>query len=234
MYKLLILIIPIILGGCKFETDKVEQIENITIYNGDIPDNIDSYKSLKKVFFELNCKGVVPHSVFEDKAINYLKFNDGNLTGFDCKYFKSLDTLILSRNKIDIVMNINEDTVLKYIDFSGNRIQLIDFNVFKYNKSISYIDLSYNFLKEFPCSLIEIKSLKVLNLSTNRISQIPKEISNFSGLVELNISNNLITDLPDEIFSLKNLRVLKVDRNYLSHDKIDILKSKMPLLEIVY
>lgn len=208
--------------------------EYLTVYKGEVPENFSSFSKLKKVRFESNSFGMLLFSSFEKLPIRYFSFTDGNLTGFDCKYFKTLDTLILSRNKIDIVININKNTDLKYIDLSGNRIQKFDFDVFEDNQYISYIDLSFNFLKKFPCPETEDYTIKKYNLSTNRIAEIPYEICNFTVLEELDISNNLISSFPEEFYSLKNLRVLNIGRNNFNKIEIDILQSKMPLLKIVY
>lgn len=87
------------------------------------------------------------------------------------------------------------------------------FEAFFQNMPITYLDISYLELKNFPQWILMLKNLEHLDLSKNQIKDIPKSISNLAKLEELNMEDNQIEVLPEEIGQLKNLERLVLDYN---------------------
>ncbi len=77
-------------------------------------------------------------------------------------------------------------------------------------KSLSYLDLSYNNLSEFPECITEILPLKKLELAGNEIKSIPESISKLCNLEILDLSYNDLTELPDSLSLLTNLKELNL------------------------
>ncbi|WJX38772.1 hypothetical protein P8452_26398 [Trifolium repens] len=109
--------------------------------------------------------------------------------------------------------------------------------------NISYIDLSFNFLKgQIPKSLLSLRKLETLKLSNNELNgsipdwlgqhgnlkylslaenlfhgSIPSSLGNLSSLVDLNVGSNFMTgNIPTTIGKLFNLKSLFIGGNSLS------------------
>ncbi|HVF69789.1 MAG TPA: leucine-rich repeat domain-containing protein, partial [Xanthomonadales bacterium] len=82
-------------------------------------------------------------------------------------------------------------------------------------KSIEYLDLTDNSLKELAAGVYQLQKLKILNLSYNKISLVKPEIGSLVNLQALRLDNNLLTSIP-YLGNLKNLETLNLSNNSLT------------------
>ncbi|MFX1552849.1 MAG: leucine-rich repeat domain-containing protein [Promethearchaeota archaeon] len=92
------------------------------------------------------------------------------------------------------------------------------------NRSIEYLDLSYNKITKLP-DFSYFKSLKTLNLKTNRLRNLPESIGLVKTLENLNLRNNMLTHLPSSISSLSSLKSLDLHGNKLTSIEINLSAS---------
>jgi hypothetical protein len=76
----------------------------------------------------------------------------------------------------------------------------------------------FNFVHSFeiPDSIVDLKSLKYLDLSSNKLRDIPESINSLTSLEQLDLSHNKIREIPESINVLTSLKYLDI-----SHNKID-------------
>ena len=83
-------------------------------------------------------------------------------------------------------------------------------------RSLVYLNLSFNSFEEFPQALFSCKMLKVLKLRDNPISEIPAEIKELSRPKILMLSFCKIEKIPKEFCALPALVYCDLSYNYLS------------------
>ncbi|XP_076859134.1 toll-like receptor 9 isoform X2 [Brachyhypopomus gauderio] len=140
----------------------------------------------------------------------------------------SLEVLSLANNNIGIrISNILNSKSLKYLFFSGNRLDIMWDNrgdqyvhFFQGLTSLTFLDISDNQLISFsPEALVNLPlSIRVLRLDSNLLNYFPwSNISVLSHLCYLNLSGNHLSALPDSTvyFGLK-LTSLDLSHNRLS------------------
>ena len=82
-------------------------------------------------------------------------------------------------------------------------------------KSLQYLDLSNNSLRDLPISMRECILLTTLKLGSNKFSHFPEVILKMN-LVEIEIDHNFLKDLPLEIEALQSLTVFICCNNVLT------------------
>ena len=144
-------------------------------------------------------------------------------------YAPSLRTLILSHNKFKDVLptGLSLPSRLTYLDISHNLLQTEPLNplpnsliniVYSFNSftNLSYLDLSFNNLKEFEkIDFYELRNLVTVKLNNNELNgELPERIATVSSLSLFNISDNRFRGtLPSQIGSMRSLQTFIASKN---------------------
>lgn len=85
-------------------------------------------------------------------------------------------------------------------------------------KHLNFLNLSYQYIREIPQEIKNLRSLEILNLSHNRIRSngIPLEVNTLSNLKRLHLDHNLLTRFPGTIGNFKSLKILNLSNNKLT------------------
>ncbi|RYP34624.1 hypothetical protein DL767_004184 [Monosporascus sp. MG133] len=121
-------------------------------------------------------------------------------------------------------------TGLLKLNLSNNRLKSLpqDFNAFR---SLRSLNISSNFLEDFPSFLCDLDGLVDIDVSFNSIGSLPESIGNLRSLEKFVMTNNrLAGSLPSTLGQLSNLRELDLKFNTLT--AIDVV-SEIPKLEIL-
>lgn len=140
-------------------------------------------------------------------GMNHTKLSDlsitgGNISGLTRNFFSSLKNL-------------------QSLDFSSNRITLVDPTTFTDLKLLDTLNLGRNQISDMPSNLFQGLKLNYLNLEDNKIIVLKSEVfSNLADLRRLSLASNQIKVIPSNTFnSLTKLTELNLDGNLLT--KID-------------
>uniref|UniRef100_A0A674IQ98 TIR domain-containing protein n=1 Tax=Terrapene triunguis TaxID=2587831 RepID=A0A674IQ98_9SAUR len=143
----------------------------------------------------------------------------------------SLETLIFSRNRLDIMWMSGRNT---YLEFFAKlpKLTLLDIS-FNNWTSFQNLSIAYNNLYDFPWDKTErLKSLEFLDLSNNALEMLVTDgdfsrmnLTKLTNLTTLNLSYNKIRSLHKEFFSnVSSLHFLN-----LNHNKIKMIdESSFP------
>jgi Leucine-rich repeat (LRR) protein len=124
--------------------------------------------------------------------------------------------LDLSNNYLDIMEpSIMTFVTLTYIDFSYNRIREIPFLIGNLRELIT-LKVDGNLLTELPTSMGFIESLEILTVADNAITALPLEFGNFPALAELNLAGNQMVDLLPELCNVTTLTTINLARNKIT------------------
>ncbi|KAL0185583.1 hypothetical protein M9458_017253 [Cirrhinus mrigala] len=140
-------------------------------------------------------------------------------------HLTSLTILSLANNHIGLrISNILTSTSLKYLDFSGNRLDIMwdsrrdqYLHFFQGLTNLTQLDISENQLKSLPPEVIVNlpPSLQVLRVDSNMLTYFPwGNVSVLKQLCHLNLSSNMLSFLPSMRFEL---RLVSLD---LSHNRL--------------
>lgn len=94
-------------------------------------------------------------------------------------------------------------------------------------KSLKVLDLSKNYIKQFPVEILNLKLLEELYIEDNKIESIPKNIENLKNLKYLYLGCNPFEYFPKEVYALKSLKELSINGKGIE----DLLNMKI-MLEI--
>ena len=106
-----------------------------------------------------------------------------------CTLEDGISQIYLDRNKIE--------------DISGSENNLIVLQ-----DNLTFLDLSFNFLRDIPDSFSKLSQLKELNLASNRLEILPKCLFQLKNLEILHLGRGEYSEIPDEMSNLQNLRYL--------------------------
>lgn len=164
------------------------------------------------------------------RFIRSLNISDLGLTSlskinFSKNYGKNFRTLLASHNNLmKLEAGLLDNAIhLTEVDFSFNKIILIDSTAFTYSNALESLDLSSNYVSQFEEKTFDhLQNLKILILRNNSVGRI--DSSKFSGLkslTNLDLSYNTITQLNASVFDEHLLTILN-----LSHNKIIEISSR--------
>jgi len=105
---------------------------------------------------------------------------------------------------------------LTYLDVSNNRLEEIDHAELGRLRGLLKLTLANNRLKSLPEEFGAFRSLRTLNLSSNFLDQFPAFLCELEALVDIDVSFNSIASLPDQVGNLKNLEKFVMTNNRLS------------------
>ncbi len=146
----------------------------------------------------------------------------GSLEAKECIYLKQQGEMWLNCSHlglVDVPQSVSEDTT--ELTLSHNLISRIQSNAFWNQKSLKYLDISFNRIDQLSVLSFEgLLNLQTLNISNNHLSTItsfPKGVFKpLKSLLELDIRYNPKTrrgldDYPDQVGELVSLNILRLD-----------------------
>ncbi|KAI9651092.1 hypothetical protein NHQ30_001129 [Ciborinia camelliae] len=104
---------------------------------------------------------------------------------------------------------------LTILDVSNNRLEQLDHAELSRLQGLISLKLANNRLKSLPSYFGLFRSMRTLNISSNFLEEFPEFLCNMSGLVDIDMSFNGISDLPIEIGKLTNLERFVITNNRL-------------------
>ncbi|GAB6024241.1 TOLL-like receptor [Chamberlinius hualienensis] len=133
---------------------------------------------------------------FNLEKVKILKLDDNRLKQIPISFhLKSLDTLNMTNNAITSIDNIRHYPMLYLIDFSYNKIRMIELNLFdefKHSNISLYVD--HNQITNVSLSDVIKSKIKILDLSYNQLTEIDFH-SIPPNLAYLLLKGNLFTKL---------------------------------------
>jgi Leucine-rich repeat (LRR) protein len=169
--------------------------------------------------------------------IREIDLSENPIIGFSgLKFNPNLERLYLSGCKLKVLpKELIELKKLLVLDISFNKIQ--NYSEFSKISTLRELNLSSCDLKILPDDLKYLKNLKILlldkNLGLNTNTVIEFLIKEIPELEELSIANCGVEKIPESIVSLSNLKSLNITGNMLSKEKIEQLKSLLPMCKII-
>jgi Leucine-rich repeat (LRR) protein len=138
------------------------------------------------------------------------------------------------------------------LDLSNHNLKAIPDSVLK-KTNLTYLDLGNgatyyptgtvlfddnpNRISELPENIGDLVNLKILLLNANRLTILPNSITKLSKLevldLSLNTDLNVIKEL-DKIEKLTNLRVLKIVYTQIDSNNLELVKSLLPNVKIIF
>lgn len=176
-----------------------------------VPQQLQKLFKLKKLNFADNKFEYMPHAVTKLTSLTSLDMSQNRLHSLQLEVQKlcKLQVLNLQQN---MLQNIPEITSLVYLNISDNRLENLHLSQ---NKSLRYLDASFNALQIMPMGIYNQKFLEVLRLKSNYIDYISQDIVLLQNLKYLDISHNLLQTLPQMIYHLDNLTRFDIEGNPL-------------------
>ncbi|MGV6830555.1 MAG: leucine-rich repeat domain-containing protein [bacterium] len=149
-----------------------------------------------------------------------------------CK-LKNLKVLGLQQTSINNYSFLNHLENLESVDISGNFLTEYPLELCSL-ENLLYLDIStYNKFTAIPSCIEKNKKLRVLRAHFNEISNIPEEIGFLENLEQLIIGGNNIKIIPDSIYNLTKLRELDIFKNNIR--EVDFRKlSKLEDLDEIF
>lgn len=99
-------------------------------------------------------------------------------------------------------------------------------------KSITYLDMSCEFIKSIPPEISLLTNLSDFNVYDNELRSVPSEICLLTGLEKLFLHNNRLNTLPIELSRLTNL--VRLDLDYNDLESIPSELSSLTKLHTLY
>lgn len=177
-----------------------------------------------------NCKNCIKEENILDtiNALNvrslYIMKNPNVHDVYGVKYFKNLDTLVISETSISTLPKL--PSRLKLLDCSGNKLVNINEDIIPFSVLNLYLDR--NFLKELPDLN---NAIRTLSISSNRDLEIPMKFPD--SLRELVLSgiviDSRIFDLPSkvEVLYLSNCQLKGIPKLPQSIKELYISKNQI-------
>jgi len=217
--------------------NKITSLEISTDYIKGIPDFIFSKSNLKKLALQyVKLKQADIDGIASMKNLDELSLVNCNTKKLNLDNLKNLSNLtgLTLRYSVDEMPSFVESlTNLKKFIFNIDDSTFILPHYLSKLKNLEYLDLSSNFLEEFPKDILDLKSLEHLYLNGNYlIRSIPDEIVNLENLKSLNLEDIEFKTFPEKILELKKLEYLNLNSIGLQSipDEIGNLKNLNELL----
>ncbi|KAH8676841.1 adenylate cyclase [Tricladium varicosporioides] len=199
--------IPIALYSKASEIISLNLSRNLSL---DLPkDFIQSCQNLRDIKFINNEAWKLPLSLSRASRLTILDVSNNRLEQLEHAELSRLSGLIS-------------------LKLANNRLRALP-SYFGCFKSLRTLNVSSNFLEEFPAFLCELEGLVDLDMSFNGISNLPDDIGRLRNLERLVITNNRLNgSLPSNFSQLVNLR--EVDIRYNTLSSIDVI-ARLPKVE---
>ncbi|GJR06422.1 plant intracellular Ras-group-related LRR protein 6 isoform X1 [Tanacetum coccineum] len=187
---------------------------------------------------------VVPPQVWETSDITKVDLSKNSIETLpnELSSCTSLETLILSRNKIKewpsavleslhklVCLNLDNNSLkqipstgfqaaskLQILDLSNNASCLPEYPAFSCLLELQELYLRRMQISEVRADILSLPKLRILDMSQNSLQSIPVGFKDAKSLQELRLSDNNISTLPPELGLLEpSLQVLQLDGNPL-------------------
>lgn len=208
---------------------KIEEIEFTESFMDSFPAEIMRIKSLRKLSI---IDALFTYVNFDElKELNKLYYLDlSNNTINKCENFdnfqlKTLLTLNMSGNRLSVL----DDQVfsafpnLLWLSLAYNNITEITNDAFSKTVNVTYLDLSHNKIKTLNNSLMTLRQLQDLHLDNNHIKVLKENDFPFRQLKSLTLNHNNIEEMDYnvffELFELKSIN--------LSYNIIESIETQM-------
>ncbi|CAF0872933.1 unnamed protein product [Rotaria sordida] len=117
-----------------------------------------------------------------------------------------LEILTASNNHLTTLPDqIRQLQNLQSCHLSNNKIEEMPLCLCYLSKSLLFLDLSYNYLRQLPSSIHNLKQLRTLLLLGNHIKILPDAICQLLKLETLWLGDNKLKELPKNFSQLKHL-----------------------------
>lgn len=199
--------IPIVLYSKATEIQGINLSRNLSL---DLPkDFIQSCINLHDIKYVSNEAWKLPLSISRAANLHILDVSNNRL--------EQLEHAELDRLKLLTSLKLANNRLTRLPEHFGN------FHMLR------VLNISSNFLEEFPGFLCRLTSLVDLDMSFNAISELPDHIGDLVNLERFSITNNRLRgSLPDDFAKLKKLNY--VDIRYNALQSIDVIAS-LPSIE---
>lgn len=199
--------IPIALYSKATEIQGINLSRNLSL---DLPkDFIQSCVNLHDIKYVSNEAWKLPLSISRAANLHILDVSNNRL--------EQLEHAELDRLKLLTSLKLANNRLTRLPDHFGN------FHMLR------VLNISSNFLEEFPAFLCRLRSLVDLDMSFNAISELPESIGDLENLERLSITNNRLRgSLPENFGKLRKLNY--VDIRYNALQSIDVIAS-LPSIE---
>ncbi|XP_071055401.1 protein artichoke-like [Onthophagus taurus] len=196
---------------------KMEQLEYLNLEGNYLESLTDfsQYKNLKYINLRGNKLRILGDNIFSNNhKLSLLNLNNNQLININLNALSTTE-LDLSNNQIKSIDFVIKLRSLKKLDLSFNKISDIPNNIFKDLDSLTFLNLSFNPLKNNlkENSFYGLIKLLELDLSNTKINELNFS-NNLISLIKLNVSNNNIANLTG-VNDLYSLKILNISYNHL-------------------
>jgi len=219
--------LPVFDGTDVVVTEELDLANNIfSIF----PDNINSFKKLKKLNLSSNMieKFVKDFKFNPDLPLEEIDLSDNVIekASESIGTLKSIKSINLAHNVLkEVGAEILRPDTLEKLNLSSNHLKELPESIstlptMLYNawgiipgmapRVLKELDLSYNFLVDLPTSISTYVSLESVNLAGNKFVSIPPILFGLKKLETINFSYNSLTCIPSAIGEMKSLYALDV------------------------
>lgn len=183
-----------------------------------VPADFRLLSNLKVLHLDNNDIVSFPNEIGELHNLEILTVSNNHLTALpdQMKQLQRLQSCHLSNNKFDEM-----PLCLCYL-----------------SKSLLFLDLSYNYLRQLPSSVQHLKQLRTFLLLGNRLKNVPDSICQLSKLETLWLGDNKLKELPKNFSQLKHLDwhhhcelSSNFEGNPLENPPLDICRKGMDAIE---
>ena len=154
------------------------------------------------------------------KQLRILSLNSNKITSIESiKEFNKLRLLNISENEIEDIRWIKNLTSLWTLELARNKISFIPIGLFDNLKSLTKLDLSFNFIKKFDSlGPYLFKIIRTIYLNNNQLNELIY-LGNFCVLNELKVNNNNIEDINSFNISSNELQTIDISFNSFQYTK---------------
>ncbi|HSW76496.1 MAG TPA: leucine-rich repeat domain-containing protein [Candidatus Saccharimonadales bacterium] len=143
-----------------------------------------------------------------------------------------LQILVLNSNELSALPpEIGQLSALQELYVTNNQLSALPPEIGQLSH-LQELHLQHNQLSALPPEIGNLSALQQLSLQHNKLSALPPEIGQMSDLYALSLSNNQLSSLPPEITQLSHLEYIYLDNNKLSPTIKNVLKQKLPNINI--
>lgn len=178
-------------------------------------ENIKISSNSSSIIDENYAERTTIHSI-ENKIRKTISLNDIFKVNTTCytKENEEITGISLFKCNLDFFPNeILKFKSLKYLALRRNNIRELPQNIGFLTK-LEYLDLRINKLEKLPKAIGLLSNLKHLNLSSNTLKEIPQSIGDLNSLKVLNLNNNKLKNVPESTINLKSLEKLSLRANF--------------------
>lgn len=228
--------LPILNLSCSDDTEN-------KLRDGHLPlIGIDTNNNIEEVDFTSHGLTTIPTVILKFPNLKRLKLNRNEINETPKEWISKLteiEEVQLRFNQIkEWPVTFHKMTKLHTINLGYNLLKDVSFGLFQNLSggdvftSLTYLDLSSNYLTTFPIRLLRFSNLKNLLINNNSIKVISPSISKLENLEELGISQCSLSEITTALLDNKKFKKLNVSNNILKGISQEISKLKLEEIDI--